>query len=772
MVEHGQTFYDVLGVDTSADVQEIERAYREQVRRYHPDRPGGDHDQMRRINKAKEILTDPLERNRYHRLGHDGYIEHVRPAGWTIASNQTDDKSEPRDDRTEEFTTADTISDGESEPESRRPETDYDPNSLGGTDESEQRRRRGATAGTGPGETAERVSTDSSATTSETDASATASEPTQTTNRTVDPSNSTTTAQTGGTDSHTDSTGPRPGDETADNTDTVTQQDESPTETASDSDTGADAADSSFEWASPESREPATGKQPSESAAPTDSTTVAQREDGPEEPTQTETVSKPSGLGDPAESRENKTTVSTEGSDATATEEPDRTQTTHTETDSCSEQTTRSRGKRRPSKGSSPHRSDSDSHTEASSTLGSRSDRTQTSTGDESSSASDGRQSSPAQEEVAAVLASLWSSLVTVLDQLALGTQLRRVSETVATAVVESEHVPSRADIGAALRGSQTIEYIATARPYNYAVPRTVLSVACLVGLVTTFEVAAGSRPGLLTLGAFMLVSAGVATIRESSQLLFDDEDSRQPIGAEPQCATWSEDRLVQTAIAGIVGVMLFVLGFALSGGAIVGASLSILFRIAGAMAFFGVGGAFAAKTIDRSPSKGAIALGLVYVVPATLFVPPDRWLLGGGLPGSDGSLWFPVVSLGPIQVGQFLNVLFAVTMVCALAVPLVAFGGVFSTLLRRDVLDRGYTFQPLSWELGALGPAVLGTALVLGPPTSIGPLTVADAGQTVLLWSLTVWPTVFLGCYALARLNQDGRLPDLPDKITSVMNG
>jgi hypothetical protein len=110
--------------------------------------------------------------------------------------------------------------------------------------------------------------------------------------------------------------------------------------------------------------------------------------------------------------------------------------------------------------------------------------------------------------------------------------------------------------------------------------------------------------------------------------------------------------------------------------------------------------------------------------------------------------------------------------MIATLAVPLVAFGGAFSTLLRRDVLDRGYAFQPLSWELGALGPAVLGTALVLTPATTIGPIALAGAGQTVLLWSVTVWPTVFLGCYALERLNHDDRLPDLSEELASVMNG
>ncbi|WP_336338173.1 DnaJ domain-containing protein [Haloarcula brevis] len=70
------TFYGILGVDPDATEETIVRAYREQTKAHHPD-VSDDPDareRFKRLTRAKEVLTDEAERERYHRLGHAAYV--------------------------------------------------------------------------------------------------------------------------------------------------------------------------------------------------------------------------------------------------------------------------------------------------------------------------------------------------------------------------------------------------------------------------------------------------------------------------------------------------------------------------------------------------------------------------------------------------------------------------------------------------------------------------------------------------------------------------
>ena len=57
-------YYSILGVDRSADQNQIKRAYRELVKKHHPDQ-GGDAEQFKQINEAYETLKDPARRQQY-----------------------------------------------------------------------------------------------------------------------------------------------------------------------------------------------------------------------------------------------------------------------------------------------------------------------------------------------------------------------------------------------------------------------------------------------------------------------------------------------------------------------------------------------------------------------------------------------------------------------------------------------------------------------------------------------------------------------------------
>ena len=61
--------YTILGVSTHATDLEIKRAYRNLVKRFHPDRRSSEssHEQIVLINQAYDILSDPEKRAQYDR---------------------------------------------------------------------------------------------------------------------------------------------------------------------------------------------------------------------------------------------------------------------------------------------------------------------------------------------------------------------------------------------------------------------------------------------------------------------------------------------------------------------------------------------------------------------------------------------------------------------------------------------------------------------------------------------------------------------------------
>jgi molecular chaperone DnaJ len=66
-------YYEVLGVERSADEGALKSAYRKLAHQYHPDKnPGnkGAEDRFKEISEAYAVLSDPEKRARYDRFGH------------------------------------------------------------------------------------------------------------------------------------------------------------------------------------------------------------------------------------------------------------------------------------------------------------------------------------------------------------------------------------------------------------------------------------------------------------------------------------------------------------------------------------------------------------------------------------------------------------------------------------------------------------------------------------------------------------------------------
>ncbi|MGI6094933.1 MAG: molecular chaperone DnaJ [Lachnospiraceae bacterium] len=76
MAETKRDYYEVLGVDKSADDSAIKSAYRKLAKKYHPDVNPGDKEAEKKFKEATEaygILSDPEKRRQYDQFGHAAF---------------------------------------------------------------------------------------------------------------------------------------------------------------------------------------------------------------------------------------------------------------------------------------------------------------------------------------------------------------------------------------------------------------------------------------------------------------------------------------------------------------------------------------------------------------------------------------------------------------------------------------------------------------------------------------------------------------------------
>lgn len=76
MAEQKRDYYEVLGVEKSADEAAIKKAYRVLAKKYHPDMNPGDEEAEKKFKEASEayaILSDPEKRKQYDQFGHAAF---------------------------------------------------------------------------------------------------------------------------------------------------------------------------------------------------------------------------------------------------------------------------------------------------------------------------------------------------------------------------------------------------------------------------------------------------------------------------------------------------------------------------------------------------------------------------------------------------------------------------------------------------------------------------------------------------------------------------
>ncbi len=76
MAEQKRDYYEVLGVDKSADDAALKKAYRTLAKKYHPDMHPGDKEAEAKFKEASEayaVLSDPEKRRKYDQYGHAAF---------------------------------------------------------------------------------------------------------------------------------------------------------------------------------------------------------------------------------------------------------------------------------------------------------------------------------------------------------------------------------------------------------------------------------------------------------------------------------------------------------------------------------------------------------------------------------------------------------------------------------------------------------------------------------------------------------------------------
>lgn len=76
MAEQKRDYYEVLGIDKSADDAAIKKAYRALAKKYHPDMNPGDKTAEAKFKEASEayaVLSDPEKRKQYDQFGHAAF---------------------------------------------------------------------------------------------------------------------------------------------------------------------------------------------------------------------------------------------------------------------------------------------------------------------------------------------------------------------------------------------------------------------------------------------------------------------------------------------------------------------------------------------------------------------------------------------------------------------------------------------------------------------------------------------------------------------------
>ncbi|NOZ43794.1 MAG: J domain-containing protein [bacterium] len=65
-------YYEILGLNEDASIDDIKKAFKKLAVKYHPDKPGGDKEKFQAVNEAHGILSDEKKKQQYDMIRKGG----------------------------------------------------------------------------------------------------------------------------------------------------------------------------------------------------------------------------------------------------------------------------------------------------------------------------------------------------------------------------------------------------------------------------------------------------------------------------------------------------------------------------------------------------------------------------------------------------------------------------------------------------------------------------------------------------------------------------
>jgi curved DNA-binding protein CbpA len=291
--------------------------------------------------------------------------------------------------------------------------------------------------------------------------------------------------------------------------------------------------------------------------------------------------------------------------------------------------------------------------------------------------------------------------------------------------------------------------------------PTVLRLVAAVAMIATAMQLTAGQS--LSATAELAIVVGGVVTsyllYAVVSPLPFESTRSRGRFKPAGRSAIWPALAMNLTAlglfgIAAVRGVRTAGIGFTM----VVGIYTPVMWIVFGTFLTVAAIGVHLFFTDRGQPLRSAkfgfgAAIIVLFVMTFTRVAGSNifRSSLSEAVSSASRAPWLPWFTIGPVNVGLFVNFMIALTIVGCLFGSVVAMGRYLTVVPWSDRFEHGYRVRPDAWNLAVVLPfIILGWMIFVGVPiVDVGGFALSRS----LLWiAIFILPTFLAGAYLLRR--------------------